>query len=99
MHFCICNNPFSVGLSSGLPQWGKGDREAVDEVCRLKRSGGRSKPLPYRYLKYRLFPIYQKHSFHFAASEHHFATAHGSCTPGNREAVDEVCHLNKSAGG
>ena len=24
-----------------LPQWGKGDREAVDEVCRRKRSGGR----------------------------------------------------------
>ena len=44
-------------------------------------NGGRSKPLPYRYLKHRLFPIYQKHSFHFAARRnitpkaHHFPLA------------------------
>ena len=44
-------------------------------------NGGRSKPLPYRYLKHRLFPIYQKHSYHFAARRnitpqaHHFPLA------------------------
>ena len=33
-------------------------------------------PLPYRYLKHRLFPIYQIHSFHFAARRNITPKAH-----------------------
>ena len=57
---------FFFNLTAGL---------LLDRIC------GRSKPLPYRYLKHRLFPIYQKHSFHFAARRnitpkaHHFPLA------------------------
>ena len=33
-------------------------------------------PLPYRYLKHRLFPIYQKHSCHFAVRRNFTPKAH-----------------------
>ena len=47
----------------------------VDEVCNLKRNGGRSKPLPYRYLNISSYPN-QKQTFHFAVRRNFTPKAH-----------------------